>query len=75
MWSKGASHFEFFWTSIEAEITTWSEFLKGAKATLEQTQGLGEINKFKRARFWESQSGFWVGKLTIQVNLWEMEML
>ena len=33
---KQASHCEFHGTSMETETTTWSEFLKGGKAIVEQ---------------------------------------
>ena len=52
-----ASHFEFDWTLMETETTTWSEFLHGGKVTVEQILASEEINKSKRAELWESQSG------------------
>ena len=57
MWWNMASHFEFDWTLMETETTTWSEFLHGGKATVEQILASEEINKSKGAELWESQSG------------------
>ena len=54
--------------SIETEATTWSEFSNGRKATVEQILGSQE-----GAELWESQPGILVGKLTIQVRLFEIE--
>ena len=39
MWWKGVSTFEFEGKSMETEVTTWSEFPKGGKATKEQILG------------------------------------
>ena len=57
-----ASPFEFDGKSMETETTTWSEFLNGVKAIVEQATE--EINKSKTAGLWESQSGIQV-KLAI----------
>ena len=57
MWWNMASRFEFDWTLMETETTTWSEFLHGGKVTVEQILASEEINKSKRAELWESQSG------------------
>ena len=58
--------------SMVSETTTWSELPNGGKATVQQKE---EINKFKSAGLSESQSGIWVGKLTISVRLFEVEKL
>ena len=42
---NGASRFEFDGKSMETETTTWSEFLDGGKAIVEQILALEEINK------------------------------
>ena len=54
--------------SMETETTTWSVFPNGGKAIVEQILVSDEVNKPKRARLWESQSGIQVGKLNISVN-------
>ena len=46
-------------------IITWSECPNERKAIVEQILASEEINNSKRAGMWESQSGIWVGKLTI----------
>ena len=63
---------EFDVKSTKTETTTWSEFLNGGKAIVEQIPVLEEINKSKRVGLWESQSGMQVGKLTIWVRLFEI---
>ena len=65
----GVSHSEFDGKSMETEATTWSEFPNGGKAIVKQILASEEINKSKRARLWESQSGMQVWKLTIWVRL------
>ena len=72
---NGASCFEFDGRSMEAETTTWSEFLNGGKAIVEEILVSGKRNKSKRAELWESQSGIQVGKLTILVRSFEIEKL
>ena len=42
---NGASRFEFDGKSMETEATTWSEFLDGGKAIVEQILASEEINK------------------------------
>ena len=69
---NGTSPFVFDRKSMVSETTTWSELPNGGKATVQQKE---EINKFKSAGLSESQSGIWVGKLTISVRLFEMEKL
>ena len=54
---------------METKKTTWSELSNEGKATAEQISASKEINKSKRAGLRESQSGIWVGKLTIWVSL------
>ena len=58
---------------METDTTTWSEFPNGGKTIVEQILASEEINKSKTAGLWESQSGIWVGKLTIWVRLFEKE--
>ena len=73
---NGACCFEFIGNSMEAERTTWSEFPNnGGKAIVEQILAPEEINKYKRAGLWESQSGIRVGKQTIWVRSFETEKL
>ena len=72
---NGASCFEFIGKSMETEIWTWSEFPNGRKAIVEQMLVLEEINKLKRAGMCDSESGIWVGKLTIWVRSFEIEKL
>ena len=72
-WNE-SSPFEFEGKSMETE-TTWSEFYKEGKAIVEQIPASEEINKSKTAGLWESQSGIWIGKLTIWVRLFEIEKL
>ena len=59
-----ASHFEFGGNSMETE-TTRSKLPNGGKVILEQILVSEEGKKSKRAGLWESQSGIFVGKLTI----------
>ena len=68
---NGASCFELVGKWMETETSTWSEFTNGGKAIVEQILALGERNKSKRAGLLESQSGIWVGKLTIWVRSFE----
>ena len=75
MWWKGLSLFEFQRNSMETEITKWSEFPTGEKATAEQILESEEINKSKRAGQWKSLSRIRVGKLTIWVRTFETEQL
>ena len=70
---NGVSRCEFDGRSMETKTTTWSEFPNGVKAIVEQI--LESRNKSKRAGLWESQSGIRVGKLTIWVNLFEIEKI
>ena len=65
---NGASSYEFDGKSMKTERATWSEFLNGGKATVEQILASAERNKSKRAELWEPQSGMRVGKLTIRVR-------
>ena len=60
---------------METETATWSEFPNGGKAIVEQMLALEERKKSKRAGLWELQSGIQVGKLTIWVRLFEIEIL
>ena len=53
---------------METETVTWSEFLNGGKAIVEQILASEEINESKRARQWEPESGILVVKLTIWVK-------
>ena len=69
MQQNETSHFQLI------EITTWSEFPNGVKAIVEQILVLEERNKSKGAGLWESQSGIWVGKLTIWVRSFEIVKL
>ena len=57
------------------QATTWSEFLNGVKAIVEQIIASEEIDKSKRAGLWESQWKIPVGKLTIWVRLFEKKKL
>ena len=70
-WNR-APCFEFLGKSMETDTATWSEFPNGAKAIVEKIPASEEINKSKRARLWESQSGMQVWKLTIWVRLLEI---
>ena len=72
---NGTSCSEYDGKSTETDKTTWSEFLNGGKAVVEQILASEEINKSKRAGLWESQSEMLVGKLTIWVRLFEIEKL
>ena len=51
--------FEFERKSMETETTTWTEFPNWGKAIVEQILSSEEMNKFKGAGLWESQSGIW----------------
>ena len=55
-WEKlcNASHCEFVGKLMETGTTTWSEFPKGGRATVEQILASEEINKSKRTGEWES---------------------
>ena len=75
MWWNGASGSEFDGKSIETETRTWSEFLNGGKAIVEQILVSEEINKSKRTGLWESQPEIRVGKLTIWVRSFEIGKL
>ena len=57
------------------ETETISEFSNGGKAIVKQVLESDDRNKFRRAGLWESQSGLWVGKLTIWVRSFETEKL
>ena len=70
MWRNGASHCEYDGESMETATTTWSEFLNGGKAIVEQI-----LKSEERAGLWESQSGIRVGRLTIWVRSFEIEKL
>ena len=72
MWWNGACHFEFDKKSLETKTTIWSD---GGKAIVEPILAMKEINQSKRAGLWESQSGTWVGKLTIWVRSFEIKRL
>ena len=72
---NGASHCEFDEKSMKTETTTWSEFLNGGEAIVEQILESEEINKSKRAGLWESQPRIQVGKLAIWVRSFEIEKL
>ena len=63
--TNGASHCEYDGKSMETETTKWSDFPNGGKAIVEQILASEERKKSKRAGLSESQSGIWVGKLTI----------
>ena len=65
---KQGIHCEFDRKSLETETTTWSEFPNGGKVIVEQILTSEEINKSKKVGLWESQSGIWVGKLTMWVR-------
>ena len=73
-WNR-ASRFEFDKKSMETEATTWLEFPNWGKAIVEQVPASEDRNKSKMVGLWESQSGIWVGKLTIWVRLFEREKL
>ena len=55
-WEKlcDTSHCEFVGKLMETGTTTWSEFPKGGRATVEQIVASEEINKSKRTGEWES---------------------
>ena len=69
MWWNGASCCEYDVKSMETETTTWSEFLNGGKAIVEQILASEERKKSKTAGLWESQSGIRAGKLTIWIKI------
>ena len=60
---------------METETKTWSEFSNGGKDIVEQIIASEEINKFKRAGPWESESDIRIGKLNIWVRSFEIEKL
>ena len=69
-------HTVLSWLKVNGnETTSWSELPNLGKAIVEQLQASEEINKFKKAGLWESQSGVRVGALTIWVRLFEKEKL
>ena len=70
MWRNGASHCEYDGESMETATTTWSEFLNGGKAIVEQILVTEE-----RAGLWKSQSRIRAGKLTVWVRSFEIEKL
>ena len=72
---NGVMHLEFIGKLMETETTTWSESASGGKAMVEQILASEQRNKSKRTGPWESQSGIWVGKLTIWVRSFELEKL
>ena len=55
-WNR-VSCYEFYGKSMENETLSWSEFLNGRKAIVEQILLSEEINKSKSAGLWESKSG------------------
>ena len=69
---KYGSSFEFYGKSMETETTTWSEFPNEGKSIVEQMLVSDDRNRSKRAGLWESQSGIWVGKLTIWIRLFKI---
>ena len=66
-WETEHPVFEFIAKSMKPETKTLSEFPNKGKAIVEQILASEEKNKPKTAGMWESQSGIWVGKLTILV--------
>ena len=60
---------------METERTTWSEFSNEGEAIVEQLLASEEINKSKRAGFWESHPGIQAGELTIWIRSFEIEKL
>ena len=62
-WNE-ASHCEYDGKWMETNTTTWSEFLNGGKAIVEQILVVEERNKSKRSGLWEPQ--MWVVTLTIK---------
>ena len=54
---KQSIPFQFDRKSMETETATWSELPNWGKAIVEQVLALEEIDKYKRAGLWESQSG------------------
>ena len=71
---NGASRFGVIEKSMETD-TTWSELTNGGKAIGQQILASEEKKKSKREGLWESQSGVWVGNLTIWMRSFEMEKL
>ena len=71
---NGASPFGFTEKSMETE-TTWSELINGGKSIGQQILASEERKKSKREGLWGSQSGDWVGNLTISVRSLEIEKL
>ena len=55
-WNR-VSCYEFDGKSMENETLSWSEFLNGRKAIVEQILLSEERNKSKSAGLWESKSG------------------
>ena len=67
-----------FWVSEEVNENWDNNLIRTSnwgKAIVEQILASEEINKSKRARLWESQSGIRIGKLTIWVRSFEIEKL
>ena len=56
-WWNRVSCYEFDGKSMENETLSWSEFLNGRKAIVEQILLSEERNKSKSAGLWESKSG------------------
>ena len=75
MWWNKASSFEFDGNSMGTETTTLSEFPIEGKAIAEQIPVSEERNKSKTTGLWQSQSGILVGKLTIWVRSFEIDIL
>ena len=69
---NGKSCWEYDGKSMETETTT-SEFPNGGKSIVEHLLAWEERNKSKRVGPWESQSGIWVGKLTIWVRSFKIK--
>ena len=64
---NGVFHFEF--DGMLMEVETWSEFSSGKNTSVRRKK------KPKRAGWWESQSGIWLGRLTIWVRSFEIQTL
>ena len=58
---------------MKTETKIWLAFPNEGKAIVEQILVREEINKFKRAGLWESQSVTQGGKLTIWIRSFEVE--
>ena len=54
---------------MEAETTKWSEFPNGGRTIVEQILVSKERKKSEITGLRHSQSGTWVGKLTIWVDI------